>query len=248
MTDIDHIVSVHGLNSNPDKMLDLVKNLHLTHLPQTNINLSGHNMEHTFKVRSENMKTVNSCLWENAFSNTLDLLADKKILVIAFSLGGLLACLYLLKRKNHHSPIKKMVLFAPALRVKRWTTNVKFLKKYPRLPIPSFTPKANRSLHAIPIAAYNALFELIEKFDSQLEPEKLNIPTLLIIDENDELVDYNKTVAFVQEYKLDNWNLIKFKNSFLNNLFKKHLIYEYNFRTEEEWRLIKAETQLLLKK
>ena len=54
------------------------------------------------------------------------------------------------------------------------------------------------------MAAYNALFETIKHFNQHIGP-KLNVPTIIFIDPEDELVSYRKLKRRVEKEPLDQW-------------------------------------------
>ena len=55
-----------------------------------------------------------------------------------------------------------------------------------------------------PIAAYNALFETLDHFESHLGP-RLNLPTLVVMDPGDELVSLGGIRKLAETHNLDQW-------------------------------------------
>ncbi len=79
------------------------------------------------------------------------------------------------------------------------------LSPFPLLVIPSMAPKtylANKK--GTPIAAYNALFDGLNRFN-QNAGQKLNVPTLVFIDEQDEFIPLTKLKKLVAEKKWTQW-------------------------------------------
>ena len=55
-----------------------------------------------------------------------------------------------------------------------------------------------------PIAAYNALFDGLDRFDENAD-QKLNVPTLVFIDEKDEFIPVEKLKLLAEEKKWNQW-------------------------------------------
>jgi len=56
------------------------------------------------------------------------------------------------------------------------------------------------------MAAYNALFEGLDHFNKNMS-RKLNVPTLIIISKQDELVSYQRLKRFIIDWELHRWKL-----------------------------------------
>ena len=56
------------------------------------------------------------------------------------------------------------------------------------------------------MAAYNALFEAIKHFEKNLDP-KINVPTVVFIDEKDELISFSGLKKMIANQKLDQWKI-----------------------------------------
>jgi hypothetical protein len=54
------------------------------------------------------------------------------------------------------------------------------------------------------MAGYNALFDSLDNFAANIGP-KINIPTLIFIDEKDEIVSHYRLQRMVQDKNLDQW-------------------------------------------
>lgn len=207
---------IHGLNLRPDRMEPIISRLGQAGVDCLNVSLRGHgeNFTHRYGIESDNarledFKTVSYSLWsEEAYSAYLQ--AEKRrlqkrvpLFFIGFSLGGLIGLDLLASQPDVR--YERMVLFAPALKLHPFHYLGRFLSPFPRLVIPSLSPKtylANQQ--GTPMAAYNALFEGLNHFESNAGP-KLNIPTLLIMDEQDELIPYWSLKQFVDGKNMDQW-------------------------------------------
>ena len=56
------------------------------------------------------------------------------------------------------------------------------------------------------MAAYNALFEGLEQFEEHMN-DRINVPTLIFIDEEDEFIPVRAFTELIDEKKLDHWKL-----------------------------------------
>ena len=56
------------------------------------------------------------------------------------------------------------------------------------------------------MAAYNALFEAAKHFETNLDP-KINVPTVVFIDKQDELISFSELKNMIRKQNLDQWNL-----------------------------------------
>jgi alpha-beta hydrolase superfamily lysophospholipase len=123
--------------------------------------------------------------------------------LVAFSLGGLLGA-ELLSSGPDHVAFDRMVLLAPALRTRWYVRAVRLLRFWPGLVVPSAAPRAERANPGTPIAAYEALFTLEERMRSP-SVRRLNVPTLLLVDEEDEVVSAEGIREMLTEYGLHRW-------------------------------------------
>ncbi len=56
------------------------------------------------------------------------------------------------------------------------------------------------------MAAYNALFEGLKQFEKHVN-RRINVPTLIFIDEEDEFIPVRAFKELIDENKLDQWKL-----------------------------------------
>jgi hypothetical protein len=116
--------------------------------------------------------------------------------------------------------------------------------------IPSLAPKDYLSNpQGTPMAAYNALFEGLNRFDSNASG-KLNVPTLLIIDEQDELIPYWALKRFAAEKKLNRWRffMVKKGRDAHSGTFHHHIIDAYSTGDSVWQQIINAVSAHLLTK
>jgi esterase/lipase len=161
------------------------------------------------QARLDAFKNVSYRVWMNeahlAYLQVKDRGAEKKVplFLTAFSLGGLIG----LDLFASYPDVKfdKLVLFAPAIRLHAMIYLERIFSPFPRLVIPSMADKtylANEK--GTPIAAYNALFDGLDHFNKNAG-QKLNIPTLVFIDKQDEFIPLGKLKKLVAEKKWTQW-------------------------------------------
>jgi hypothetical protein len=76
-----------------------------------------------------------------------------------------------------------------------------------------------------PIAAYNALFDGLDRFN-KYAGQKLNVPTLVFIDRQDELISLGKLKKLVEDKKWDKWHfyLVEKDTAARDETFYHHII------------------------
>ena len=207
---------IHGLNLRPDRMQPIISKLTESGMDVLGLSLRGHGENFTHskgidenQARLEAFKNVSYQVWMNeAYLAYLQLKArgvEKcvPIFLTAFSLGGLIGLD--LFASNADVKFDKLALFAPAIRLHATIYLERVLSPFPRLVLPSMAPKtylANKK--GTPIAAYNALFDSLDQFN-QNAGQKLNIPTLVFIDDQDEFIPLKKLKKLVVEKKWTQW-------------------------------------------
>jgi len=207
---------IHGLNLRPDRMQPLISELTDSGIDVLGVSLRGHGDNYVHgsdtdeeQARLEAFKNVSYQLWLNeAYLAYLQVKTRGEkngvpIILTAFSLGGLIG----LELFASHADVQfdGLILFAPAIRLHATIYLERVLSPFPRLVIPSMAPKtylANKK--GTPIAAYNALFEGLKRFDKNAGP-KLNVPTLIFIDEQDEFIPLGKLKKLVNDKKWNQW-------------------------------------------
>ena len=207
---------IHGLNLRPGRMQPVISELTESGIDVLGLSLRGHGDNFSRsqgldedQARLESFKSVSYQLWKNeAYLAYLQLKArgaekGAPLILTAFSLGGLVGLE--LFASNADVQFDKLILFAPAIRLRAVIYLERVLSPFPRLVIPSMAPEtylANKK--GTPIAAYNALFEGLNRFDKHAGP-KLNVPTLVFIDEQDEFIPLGKLKKLAAEKKWTQW-------------------------------------------
>lgn len=129
------------------------------------------------------------------------------VALAAFSLGALIGCNALLAEPPGAQPLfDRLLLFAPALSIRCAGHLLRPLVRWPALVIPSATPLAYRANRGTAMAAYAALYAALADFSTQADA-RLNLPTLLFCDPQDELVSYAGLERLLARRKLARWTL-----------------------------------------
>ena len=208
---------IHGLNLRPDKMQPIISKLTESGMDVLQLSLRGHgeNYDHRNgidpdKARLQSFKSVSHQLWANeaylAYYQLKKRGADRGVplFLAAFSIGGLIGLDLL--AFNSGVRFDKLLLFAPALRLHAFFYLERVLSPFPSLVIPSMAPKKYLANPAgTPIAAYNALFDGLNRFNQYAGP-KLNVPTLIIIDQQDEFIPLSKLKKLVKDMGWKQWH------------------------------------------
>ncbi|MGD8963839.1 MAG: alpha/beta fold hydrolase [Desulfobacterales bacterium] len=209
---------IHGLNCRPDKMEAIITILNANGIDCLNLSLRGHGTNFSpidnmspDEARMVAFKSVSYPLWKTEAYKAYQLAKKKSdlhgrpLFLIGFSMGGLLGVD--LMTSNPNVRFDKMVLFAPAIAMLQRNYLIQIFSPFPSLVIPSAGDKSYLANDGTPMAAYNALFDMHAHFEDHLDTRKINIPAVVFIDEEDELVSYASLQQMVQKHVLDQWRI-----------------------------------------
>lgn len=228
---------IHGLNLRPDRMQPIVSKLTESGIDVLCLSLRGHGENYTHgngssedQARLAAFKNVSCQLWMNeaylAYLQLKERGAEKGVplFLTAFSLGGLIGLDLFASKPDVR--FDRLVLFAPAIRLHAAIYLERLLAPFPRLVIPSMAPKnylANKK--GTPIAAYNALFDGLDRFNKNTG-QKLNVPTLVFIDPQDEFIPLRKLKELVEKQRWNQWQffIVEKDKSARNETFYHHII------------------------
>ena len=237
---------IHGLNLRPDKMESIIALLTHSCIDVLNLSLRGHGKNYTqkanvdsSKARMETFKTVSYEYWIKETYRAYGLAGNRSrekqvpLFLIGFSLGGLMGATLFASYPDVY--FNRMVLLAPALHIYTINYLAKLLTPFPRLVIPSFFIKSYCSNRGTPVAGYNALFEGIEHFNKNIAL-KMNVPTLILIDKQDELVSYRRLKRIIKNGRLHQWRLHPVNKSVTGAKEKMHhLIIDESSIGKDAW-------------
>jgi len=207
---------IHGLNLRPDRMLPIISKLNESGIDVLRLSLRGHGDNYSRgngvdedQARLDAFKNVSYQVWMNeaywAYMQLKERGESKEVpfFLTAFSLGGLIGLDMF--ASNADVRFDKLVLFAPAIRLRTTIYLQRVLSPFPRLVIPSLADKSYLSNEkGTPIAAYNALFDGLNSFDENAD-QKINVPTLIFIDEQDEFIPLRKLKKLAEEKEWNQW-------------------------------------------
>jgi esterase/lipase len=207
---------VHGLNLRPDKMSAIIDNLTRAGIDVLSLSLRGHGENYAPRqgldadaARMETFKNVSYPLWTNeaylAYKQAQKRAQQRQVPVFlsAFSIGGLIGLDLFATHPDVH--FDRMALFAPAISLRATIYLERVVSPFPRLVIPSLADEDYLSNEkGTPVAAYNALFDALYHFEDTVGT-KLNVPTLVFIDEQDEFIPLGGLKNLVEKHKLDQW-------------------------------------------
>jgi esterase/lipase len=236
----------HGLNNKPTVMLPLVKFLNGSGSDVYLLKLFGHRED------SSNLKNLTGDVWLaeslNAYHQAREL-ADKNnvpLYFLGYSLGALVAQ-YMIFESNGQERFDRQVLLAPATALRGRSGLLKTTFILPgHWKLPSYTPEAYRANEGIQLNVYKVLFGLEHQIQ-QGKFSNLNIPTLLIMDEKDELVSYRRLNKYIDEYGLTEYRILALDPSLENRATKyHHLIVDEPSMGAENWELSRREIKKFL--
>jgi len=235
------VLLVHGLNQRPSSWLEMILYLNSRGFHVYRLALKGHR-----GLPICDMEDVNSRDWEENLRDGVKELnrsyPDSPRYLMGFSLGALLALTVQLKDEKHY--FDGQLLFAPALAVHHYTRLVlPICRMLPSLP--SRSPNsyvANRE--GTTAKAYRALFQLEADFRKFRNLQLINIPTIVLMRSDDELISYRRTRSLIEKRSLDKWQMVHLaddKSLFSRWMAFRHLIVDRASAGEMIWGRITKE-------
>jgi alpha-beta hydrolase superfamily lysophospholipase len=125
------------------------------------------------------------------------------LLLVGYSLGAVLGCDLL---QSAEVSFDAMILFAPAFRTHWYTRSLRFLRPFPRLTLPSWSPTPYGANAGTPIAAYTALFQSIAAV--RVASRARTIPALIFATPKDELVSFKHLRDLCESSAAPHWELV----------------------------------------
>lgn len=250
---------IHGLNLRPERMSPLADVLRQWGLTVVFCSLRGHGANYqphpdcaSDGARLATLRQVSYTGWRSEIevayqaAAALAQTADLPLFLVAFSLGGLLGCDLLATAPTVQ--FDRMVLLAPALALRTFGHWPGWLARWPAFTLRSFAPRAYRANPATSIAAYSALYSALRNLHRHAGP-RLNVPTLVLMNPQDELLSLSGIRRFMQRTHLSQWRLqLVNKKPLRRELAFRHLIIDEESVGPHAWQTmlaqIKAHLQL----
>lgn len=241
-------VVVHGFNLKPAAMEEIENELLASRISVIALSLSGHNQSLDDASRLNVLRDTDFNLWrsemEQAVLKARNTAGELPVILVGYSLGGLLSADYL----NHHPDhgVSRQVLLAPALAL-RWSSYLLSpLGFFPNFDLPSLADKQYRANGRVPVSAYQALYHGVEVFQEQLHTDHLNIPTLVLIDPDDELVSPAGLRSFTEHQSLTRWEFVELNKSDDAGEVLNHLIIDRHTLGKFGWNSLSRQLRVFL--
>lgn len=243
---------VHGLNLNPARMAAIIAGLNEGGIDALRLSLRGHGDNFrqregldSIQSRLEDFKGVSQSLWfqetQEGFEEARKSAQENRVplFLVGFSYGALIGLDLLAARPD--VTFDRALLFAPALSLRNWDYAIRLFAPFPRMVIPTLAPADYLANPGTPMAAYNALFETLDHFESHIGP-RLNIPTLVVMDPVDELVSFDGLHRLAEEHHLHRWRFFPLhrRQSLLKGMLR-HIVIDEASTGRQAWAEIRKE-------
>lgn len=187
------VLIAHGLNLRPSKMNALAEHYYKNGFDVYRLTLSGHEGDMAAFKEATAEKWLNEVV--TAFNEMKSNEVGKPLHLLGFSLGGLAG---FAAHERGLVAFDKIVLIAPPLQVTRTASLVRSLFGFPNMMLPSKNNVDYRVHPKTPIAAYIALFDLIDTLKVPATPLTA-AKGLVFFSPQDEMVDTLKSTAFLSQ-------------------------------------------------
>lgn len=191
------VLVVHGLNLDPSRMDELSHILLDRGAAVLRVTLTGHSSESATPLTHVTRGT-----WRDAIDRAAAAAAKYRAPLgfVGFSLGSLAALDAL---SQYSRPVfDSMVHLAPAIAPRRITSLARLLP--PRLMLPSRTPAAFRVHDRLPASVYHTVLRTARSLDLSAFGD---VPTLVYIDPDDELVSLRGLYRLIDDHGLSDWEV-----------------------------------------
>lgn len=238
---------IHGLNTKPDKMHALAFELNSMKQDVLLVKLTGHQNDlPEFKnvTRSQFLLNVEESVKRAGVEARVK---GRPLNLLAYSLGALLAMELV---ADGRAKFDRMILLAPALAIHSRSYLIKIFSIFGNsYLVPSMSPEDYRANPGTSIAAYRAVFESLAALKIVQTPQwqKANVPSLVFLDPDDELVSRSGVSEFILGNALSEWHL-KFITASGSTVQPKyhHLIIDEPTLGLEPWRSMIQDVRLHL--
>lgn len=211
------VLVAHGLNLRAHALRALYEPLRARGATMVVLRLRGHARDTAGDAATlEEMRSIDATHWVEDWREAVQLangLATTRgvpLVFLGYSLGALVHVHGLASGELDHNPFARQVLLAPAVRVRpRSRLVLLFQPLGRRFVLPSFARRDIRSYHATSVGAYVTLLGLEAGVSVLAEPERVKIPTLVLMDPGDELVSHRRLAEWIEANHLaPEWRMV----------------------------------------
>lgn len=209
------VVMIHGMNNTPESMAAFTEALIRLDYAVLRVRLSGHDPE-----RGQRHGATRALWLEEVsagFEQAKACYPTGPIIGFGYSLGGALAVSWL----DAGGVCDGLVLIAPSLRLRPTVQLVRPLAWLSGvgLALPSLTPAKYRAFRFTSLDTYAAMFDTVDALDQLSRPDQVGgVPTLVLADPDDELVDVQQTETWITEQRLSCWQFHSVRSNPLHHL------------------------------
>ncbi len=204
------VILLHGFASSPFEVFSLGKEINAAGFPVFMPLVAG------FGGNTALANQMSYQDWQRTLTESIDQTRSqyKKIIIAGFSLGGALVSDFLTERNSNKQNIVAAILLAPYYKPKIWAAKsgsyllhffvekISFshlykISKNKDIEIPLAHP--NHYNTDLPIKAVKEIVRFGEKIRQKPNPQKVQLPTLLVYSEDDQTVSNRETIRFTTE-------------------------------------------------
>lgn len=231
------VIVGHGLNNNYSAMSDIVHELESHQLKTIPLILAGHNLEGSPDTP---MPDVSETEWLADFKAAYEtasaeaLKENCPLYFLGYSLSSLVGLVAI--QQNPEFKLSGMLLLAPPIET-QMLTHLPNILPGRSLNLPSLTPAPLRAHKGTSIGAYKSLFRLQELLKLQ---SLATIPTRVVMDPQDELLDVRRTSVVIQS-QAPHWEILLVNATLAHGYGYHHLLVDPKSTGAAAWSQITAE-------
>lgn len=234
------LIILHGLNNQPEVLLPMSAYFSAKGFKIHLFNLYGHKKDQPLKHL-----TLKECL-HHIHYQMLQIPKEDEVYFLGFSQGALIFQLYQMMKICQHT-IKAQVLLAPSLYIKRQGFYNLIGSILPETSsLPSIAPREFRLFDKLNMGYYKQLLEQLRVFHKHGIKHLEKVPTLILSDAKDELVDMGRLHAEMLKNNMDQWKIIYLNRDLkhLKHYGKHHIMFNPNYFSADDWNAMMSEMDI----
>ncbi len=228
------VLVAHGLNTKPSVMNEIIDLLSMNGYHCARISLYSPDIDN--HSTPERIAEAWESSYKEAFDRSKELWPNLSTFAVGYSLGALVTLRVL--SQTGSTPIEKMVLIAPPVRLTRIARLVRYFLPLGRfgLILPSAAPRSVRARWGTPVAEFGALLKLIDGVQDLTANLAFNdLPTLVLTSKKDELVSNPGLRSWIKDNELDKWSMVQIKKDPPSRRSYAHLMVTQNSLGPKNW-------------